>query len=51
MKDKQKGYVQLDFTGIIIGSIVVGVAIGVSITLGVPILWEWVKPILHAITA
>ena len=49
--NKQKGYVNLDFTGIIIGAIIVGVAIGVSITLGVPILWEWVKPILHAITA
>lgn len=49
--NKQKGYVNLDFTGIIIGSIILGVAIGVLIILGVPILWEWVKPFLHAITA
>ena len=49
--NKQKGYVNLDFTGIIIGFITVGVAIGVSIILGAPILWEWVKPFLHVITA
>lgn len=49
--NKQKGYVNLNFTGIIIGFIIVGVAIGVPITLGVPILWEWVKPFLHTITA
>lgn len=48
---KQEGYIHLNFTGIIIGFIIVGVVIGISITMCVPVLWEWVKPILHAITA
>ena len=51
MTSNQKGYVHLNFTDMFIGFIIFGVAIGVLITLGVPILWEWIKPFIHALTA
>ena len=44
-----------DFSGAIIGAMIAAAVAAVLVTLagvfGLPVLWEWLKPILHALTA
>lgn len=47
----QQGFVNLDFTGLFIFLIIIGVVIGTSLTVGIPVVWDWIKPIIHAWTA
>lgn len=47
----QQGFVDLDLTSFFIFLIAMGILIGVMLTTGVPIIWEWIKPFIHAWTA
>jgi hypothetical protein len=44
-----------DFSGAIIGAMMVAAVVAALVTLagvfGLPVLWEWLKPLLHALTA
>lgn len=51
MKHSQRGYYNMDFTGLVIGGIVVGIVVGVLLTIGLPWLWQLLKPLIHAWTA
>lgn len=46
---KQHGYIDLD--GIVTMLIVIGVIVGVVLAYGVPWLWDFIKPIIHSLTA
>ena len=47
----QKGFIsELDFMQFMIVLVLLGVGIGALLFLGVPALWEWVKPLIHAAT-
>lgn len=48
---KQRGFYHLDVPGFSIGSLIVGVAVGIVIAYLVPWLWLSIKPLIHAITA
>lgn len=47
---KQRGFYGLDFAGFFIALVVVGALIGVVLTLGLPWLWELVRPFIHEVT-
>lgn len=47
----QKGFIsERDFMQFMIVLVLLGVGIGALLFLGVPSLWEWVKPLIHAAT-
>ena len=48
---KQRGFYDLNVTGIPIGCVIVGVAIGIVIAYLVPWLWSFIKPLIHSLTA
>lgn len=48
---KQGGYFDFDLGAFILVILVMGVFLGITLTLGLPILWEWIKPFIHAISA
>lgn len=41
----------VDLKGFFIFAVVVGAAVGALVFWLVPIIWAWVKPIVHAVTA
>ena len=47
----QQGFVQLDFTSLFVFLIAIGIILGISSSIGIPVMWEWVKPFIHAWTA
>lgn len=47
----QRGYVGLDLTGLIVAFIGMGVVIGLLLAWLLPVVWSWVKPIIHQLTA
>lgn len=50
-KSSQGGYLNLDFTPFFAILVIVGVVIGIALTVGVPWVWEQAKPFIHAVTA
>lgn len=48
---RERGYIDLDFTGVFVAIFVVGAAFGGALFIGLPWLWRLVKPLLHALTA
>ena len=48
---KQRGYLNIDLTPVIIVCLIVGVAIGIAIAYLVPWLWSFIKPLIHSLTA
>ncbi|GLT22656.1 hypothetical protein GCM10007933_21160 [Zoogloea oryzae] len=50
-KSGQGGYLNLDFSALFAALVIVGVLIGIALTLGVPWLWDKAKPFIHAVTA
>lgn len=48
---RQRGFYNMDFTGIFIILGVLCVAVGVLLSWFVPLVWSWVKPLIHALTA
>ncbi len=47
----QKGFIsERDFVQFMIVLVLLGVGIGAVLFLGLPALWEWVKPLIHAAT-
>lgn len=47
----QKGFIsERDFMQFMIVLVLLGVGIGALLFLGVPALWEWVKPLINAAT-
>ena len=51
---RQRGYINLDLDGLMIGMIVVGAALGIVVAalafwLG-PIAWDWLRPMIHQAT-
>lgn len=47
----QKGFIsEQDFINFMIGLVLLGIGIGAILFLGVPALWEWIKPLIHAAT-
>lgn len=47
----QRGFVNLDFTGLFLFFIAIGILLGMFATLGIPAVWELIKPFIHAWTA
>ena len=48
----QNGFIsEHDFVRFMIVLVLLGIGIGAVLFLGVPALWEWVKPLIHAATA
>lgn len=47
----QRGFYNFDFLGIMYGIVFVGILIGIALAIGVPFVWEWIKPFIHALTA
>ena len=50
----QRGYINLDLDGLMIGMIIVGAALGIVVAalafwLG-PIAWDWLRPMIHQAT-
>ncbi|MDP1681075.1 MAG: hypothetical protein Q8L39_04795 [Burkholderiales bacterium] len=51
MKNRERGFIDRDaFMGMFIGLIVIGIAIGGLLFLGVPWLWHLLKPWIHTVT-
>lgn len=48
---RERGYIDLDFTGVFVVIFVVGAAFGGALFIGLPWLWRLVKPLLHTLTA
>ena len=48
---KQRGYFDFNFGGFIIGLLIVGAVFGAVLAYGVPWLWDFIKPIIHSLTA
>jgi hypothetical protein len=48
---RERGYIGIDFTGLIVFMLVVGAAIGAMLAYVLPWLWSFIKPLLHALTA
>ena len=48
---KQRGFYHLDVPGFSIGSLIVGVVVGIWVAYLVPWLWSFIKPLIHALTA
>ena len=48
---KQRGYLSIDLTPVIIVCLIVGAAIGIAIAYLVPWLWSFIKPLIHSLTA
>ena len=48
---KQRGYLNIDLTPVIIACLIVGIATGIAIAYLVPWLWSFIKPLIHALTA
>ena len=48
--DGQRGYIDLDFTGLFVGLVIVGIVVGLGLAWLVPWVWGIVKPLLHALT-
>jgi hypothetical protein len=48
---RQRGYYNIDLTGLLVFLIVVGVLIGLALAYGVPWLWGLIKPLIHGATA
>ena len=47
----QKGFIsERDFVQFMIVLVLLGVGIGAVLFLGLPALWEWVKPLIHSAT-
>ena len=58
MKKYQRGFIQGiadsiadSFIKLLIFAFALGTAFGVFMTTGVPVIWEWIKPIIHGWTA
>ena len=47
----QRGYYNMDFTGLFVFLGVLGVAVGVFLSWFIPIVWGWLKPFIHTLTA
>ena len=47
---KQRGFYNLDFTGVLIGLAIVCVIVGVLLYPTLGWLWDFIKPILHEAT-
>ena len=47
----QSGYINIDFAAIFMCLLAVGVAIGLALAWLVPIVWGFVKPLIHAATS
>lgn len=48
----QKGFIsERDFFHFVIAMVLLGAALGAVLFLGVPALWELVKPLIHSATA
>lgn len=47
----QTGFIDIDFGAIFMALLFVGGVIGAFCMWLVPIVWGWIKPIIHAITA
>jgi hypothetical protein len=46
----QKGYADGAFAGVVWAMIILGVLIGFVLFVGVPWLWNFIKPFIHSIT-
>lgn len=46
-----RGYINIDFTGLLIFFVVIGVIIGMVVSVVAPWLWGFIKPLIHALTA
>lgn len=47
----QKGFIsEHDFVQFVIACVLLGIGIGAALFLGVPAIWEWLKPLIHAAT-
>lgn len=52
MRRKQSGFIGDDDIAVMLGFLVViGIVIGVALSIGVPWLWGLLKPWMHALTA
>lgn len=51
MKRNQLGYYNFDFKGLFVGILIVGIVVGVALSLLLPWLWGVLKPLIHALTA
>lgn len=47
----QRGYYNIDFTGFFVGLVLAGAVGGAVLMWLLPIIWSWVKPIIHQLTA
>ena len=47
---KQRGFYNLDFTGLFIGLVVFGLVVGFLLYPALGWLWDFIKPILHEAT-
>lgn len=47
----QKGYIDIHFRAVIIELLIVGAVIGAVLAYVIPWLWDYIKPIIHALTA
>ena len=48
---KQRGYMNLDFGGLIIGLLIVGIVAGIALTMLARWLWPILKAFIHQVTA
>lgn len=51
MKKANRGYFNFDFTGFFVAAVLVGVLIGLLLTLAIPWAWQYIKPLIHSWTA
>lgn len=48
---KQHGFISLDLNAIIWFFVILGISFGAFLMWLLPIIWSWVKPIIHQLTA
>ncbi len=47
----RRGYINLNFGAMFAGFVIAGIAIGILIAWLAPIVWSWVRPLIHGWTA